>query len=300
MESLQNDGYQCEEDYYCSRSELAEKIKDYTGLVIRSRFVLDREILEKAKALQFIARSGSGMENIDTEYASNNGIQCFNSPEGNRDAVGEHAIGMLLSLLNKLNTADLEVRQGNWRREENRGIEIGGKVVGIIGYGNTGSAMAKKLSGFDCMVLAYDKYKSGFGGEFAKECDIKEIFQEADIVSVHIPLNEENQYFINEDFFSGFEKDIYFINTSRGPVLKTSALVSAIERGKVKGACLDVLEYELKSFGQLSFNEMPRDFQYLIQSDKTLLSPHVAGWTKESYEKLSAILYEKIRDNISL
>lgn len=294
-EGLESDGFICEEDYTCSREELKEKIGNYEGLVIRSRFVLDRDILEQAQKLEFIARSGSGMENIDVGYAESKDIHCLNSPEGNRDAVGEHVIGMLLSLFNHINTADREVREGKWMREENRGIEIGGKTVGIIGFGNTGSVLAKKLSGFDCEILAYDKFKSGFGNEYVQEVDLKTIHEKADVVSLHIPLNEDNQYFANEQFFNAFKKDIYFVNTSRGGVLKTDALVEGLKSKKVLGACIDVLEYEQKSFEQLRLEELPRAFLHLIQANNVILSPHVAGWTVESYEKLSSNLLYKIR-----
>jgi D-3-phosphoglycerate dehydrogenase len=293
--NLEKDGYVCEEDYSCTRRDLKEKLSQYFGLVIRSRFVLDKELLENASNLKFIARSGSGMENIDVAFAERSGIKCFNSPEGNRDAVGEHALGMLLSLLNKMVKGSREVSQGKWLREENRGVEIGGKTVGIIGYGNTGSAFAKKLRGFDCRILAYDLNKSKFGNEFVEEAEPETIFQESDIVSLHIPLNEKNHYFADVSFFHAFKKPIYFINTSRGEVLKTVDLVDALKHGKVLGACLDVLEYELKSFENLTFENLPPAFHYLSKADNVLLTPHIAGWTTESYIKLSSVLYDKIK-----
>ena len=291
---LEADGFVCEQDYKCSKAELAEKIGAYVGLVIRSRFILDKEILEKAKNLKFIARSGSGMENIDTTYAQKSGILCLNSPEGNRDAVGEHALGMLLNLLNKISIGDKEVKAGKWLREANRGTEIGGKIVGIIGFGNTGSSFAKKLQGFDCEILAYDKFKKGFGNERIKEVSMDEIFSRSDIVSLHIPLSSDNHYFVNDDFLKSFKKHIWLINTSRGEVLETSALVKNLKSGKVLGACLDVLEYEMKSFENLNINSLPDDFKYLASAENVILTPHVAGWTKESYEKLSSVLYQKI------
>lgn len=294
QKNLEKDGYICEQDYTCSKQELEGKIHQYTGLVLRSRFILDRTLLIKAVNLKFIARSGSGMENIDVEFARSKNIHCFNSPEGNRDAVGEHAIGMLLALLNNIITGNRQVKQGIWLREENRGIELGNKTIGIIGYGNTGSAFAQKLSGFGCRILAYDKFKKDFGNSLVKETTLQNIFAEADILSLHIPLSEENLHFVNEAFLISFAKPIYLINTSRGEVLQTSALVNCLKSGKVLGACLDVLEYESKSFENLKAVQLPEDFNYLVESEKVILTPHVAGWTVESYRKLSEYLYEKI------
>lgn len=294
QQNLEKDGFVCDEDYSCSLEDLKRKINEYHGLVIRSRFVLNEDILKHATNLKFIARSGSGMENIDVKFAESKGIVCLNSPEGNRDAVGEHVIGMLLTLLNKINTSDLQVRKAQWLREENRGIEIGGKTIGIIGYGNTGSALTKKLSGFECKVIAYDKYKTEFSDAFVKEVDLQSIYDHSDIVSLHIPYNIDNQHFANDLFFENFKKNIYFVNTSRGGVLNTKALVKALKTGKVLGACIDVLEYEKKSFEQLNEESLPEEFKYLVSSKNVILTPHVAGWTVESYEKLSSVLYKKI------
>ena len=238
------------------------------------------------------------MENIDVTHAFSKGIQCFNSPEGNRDAVGEHVIGMLLTLFNKINTSDLEVRRGKWLREGNRGVELAGKTVGIFGFGNTGSALAKKLSGFDCRILATDNAKSGFGNEYVEEVRPEIIFQQADIVSLHIPQTKANLHFADKAFFNSFKKDIFFINTSRGKVLETAALVEALKERRVTGACLDVLEYELKSFEKLVLEDLPEDFQFLSKAKNVILTPHVAGWTIESYEKLSSVLYDKIQKAI--
>lgn len=293
-ESLEKDKWICDEDYTCSSEELCRKIPDYTGLVIRSRFVLDENILRHAKKLKFIARSGSGMENIDLAYAESRGIKCINSPEGNSNAVGEHALGMLLALFNKINTADREVREGKWIREENRGIELSGRTLGILGYGHTGSSFAKKLSGFDCRILAYDKYKKGFGTDRIEEVSLKTLYSESDVLSIHIPYNADNHYIINESFINSFKKDFYLINTSRGEVLQTSALVKALKSGKISGVCLDVLEYEMKSFESLNTSELPADFQYLTNLKNVILTPHIAGWTRESYYKLSMVLYDKI------
>ena len=297
QENLEKEGFTCETDYHCTAEELQHKIRRYEGLVLRSRLVLDQKILENAHNLKFVARSGSGMENIDTKFAESKNILCINSPEGNRDAVGEHALGMLLALLNKIPQGNAEVKKGSWRREENRGVELGGKNIGIIGFGNTGSAFAQRLLGFNCQILAHDKHKTGFGNESVKEVDLSTIFQEADIVSLHIPLDGGNHYFANEEFFASFQKNILFINTSRGPVLQTAALVYAMKTGKVVGACLDVLEFESKSFASIGDENIPEDLQYLMQADNTVMTPHVAGWTMESYEKLSTVLFEKIKSS---
>lgn len=291
-------GFDCVEGYSFSRAEVLKGINEYTGVVIRSRFKIDQEFIDAATQLKFICRSGSGMENIDMEYATSKNIYCFNSPEGNRDAVGEHAIAMLLCLFNNIIRSDKEVRQGIWNREKNRGIELMGKTVGIIGYGVMGSAFAKRLSGFGVDVLAYDKYKSNYGNEFAKESSLEEIYGKADIVSIHLPLTEETTYYINEDFINRFSKNIYVINTSRGKNLNTKDLVDAMKSRKVLGACLDVLEYETSSFEKIDKENLPEDFIYLSKCENVVLSPHVAGWTKESYVKLSGFLADKVEEKL--
>jgi D-3-phosphoglycerate dehydrogenase len=239
------------------------------------------------------------MESIDATYAEHRGITCINSPEGNRDAVGEHAIGMLLMLFNNLNKADHEVRNGRWNREENRGIELQGKTIGIIGYGNTGSAFAKKLKGFDVNILAYDKYKKGFGTKEIEQAGLSDIFENADILSLHIPLNAETEYMVNDSFLKSFRKNIYVINTARGRCLKTDDLVKNMKEGKVLGACLDVNEYEDSSFEKFEIRnskfEKGDTWQYLINSERVVLSPHIAGWTVESNEKIARVLFEKIK-----
>ncbi|MEQ9063949.1 MAG: NAD(P)-dependent oxidoreductase [Vicingaceae bacterium] len=293
-EKLTQDGYECIHDYHCTASELEEIIDDYTGLVIRSRLVLTEQILSKAIKLKFIARSGSGLENIDVNFAESNGIKCINSPEGNANAVGEHTLGMLLSLFNKLLKGDSEVRSLQWKREENRGLEISGKTIGIIGYGNTGKAFARTLGGFDCKVLVYDKFLANYGDAFAKETSMRDLYDACDIISLHVPYNTKNHYLACKNFFDSFKKPIFFINTSRGKVLETAALVEAMKSESVLGACLDVLEYEKHSFEGLHRDDIPSALKFLIQSDRTILSPHVAGWTHESYYKLSVILYQKI------
>ena len=290
-EELEKEGFHCIEAYDLSKEVVKAISSDTYGIVIRSRFKIDAPFLDACQELRFIARAGSGMENIDEEFATSKGIACLNAPEGNRQAVAEHALGMLLSLFNTLNTADLEVRQGLWKREENRGIELNGKTVGIIGYGHNGSAFADVLSGFGVKLLAYDKYKSNYS-EKAIESDMQTIFDEADILSLHIPLTDETHHLVNDEFVQRFKKPFYLINTSRGQCVKTADLLDAMQDGKVLGVCLDVLEDEKTSFEKL---ENSVDFQRLIQSKKVILSPHVAGWTKESKLKLAQVLLEKIR-----
>jgi len=291
---LAKHGYFCVDATGISREEILPILNDAVGIVIRSRFRMDETFLKSAPHLKFIARSGAGMENINESYCEDRGITLFNAPEGNRNAVAEQALGMLLALFNKLISADADVRSGNWNREKHRGIELDGKTVGIIGFGNNGSAFAKKLRGFDVNVLAYDKYKSGFGNQFIKESGLEEIYENSDVVSFHIPQNEETLFMANDAFFSKFKKPIFLINLSRGKIVRTSALVEALKNGKVLGACLDVLEYEKASFESFFEQEIPDDFKYLLESDKTILSPHVGGWTNESYFKLSDVLADKI------
>ena len=301
FESLITDGHQCIEGYNLSYEEVSKMMPEVNGIIIRSRIQLDKEILEKAENLLFVARAGAGMESIDVGFAESKNIKCINSPEGNRDAVGEHATGMLLSLMNNLNRADQQVRKGEWIREENRGHELQGKTVGLIGFGNMGSSFASKLQGFDCNILAYDKYKIGFGNTLVREAGMQEILNEADILSIHVPLTDETEYFIDDSLLNSFKKKIYFINTSRGKCVRTDDLVKNIKTGKVLGACLDVIEYEDLSFekisGQSRFFENP-SWQFLIKSEKVILSPHIAGWTYESNEKIAKTLVRKIREVI--
>jgi len=287
-------GYTCEHDMVSSKEAIETKISSYFGIVIRSRIPIDKHFLSQASTLKFIARSGAGLENIDLETAKKLGIKVFNSPEGNRDAVGEHAIGMLLTLFNQLKKGDTEVRKSIWNREENRGVELGSKTIGIIGFGNTGSAFAKKLSGFGCTILAHDKYKNDFSNEYVKKVDLDTIFNETDVLSIHLPLSEETHHYVNTTFISKFKKPIYIINTARGNNLCLADLVEGLKTQKILGACLDVLEYETKSFEKINEKKLPEDFIYLTQSDKVILSPHVAGWTHESYVKLSSFLADKI------
>lgn len=287
--------FECVDGTKLTREEILKQISGYEGIVIRSRIKLDKQALDAATNLRFIARAGAGMENIDVEHAKMLGIKCFNAPEGNRDAVAEHAMGMLLTLFNRINTADVEVRNGIWKREENRGVELLGRTVGIIGYGNTGNAFAKRLGGFGVLTYAHDKFKKGFADHLVVETNLESIFQEADVVSLHVPLTKETHHMVNDDFLNKFNYPIYLINTSRGQVVDTEALVRALESGKVLGACLDVLEFEKFNFEQIENQEIPPSLQYLIDSPKVILTPHVAGWTKESNAKISHVLAEKIQ-----
>jgi len=292
-------GYICEHNLTATKVAIELIINSYFGVVIRSRFTIDQPFLDKAKNLKFIARSGAGLENINVAYAEKNGIKVFNSPEGNMDAVGEQAIGMLLMLFNQLKKGDKEVRSGIWDREGNRGLELSGKTVGIIGCGNMGKALAQKISGFGCKVIAYDKYKTGYSNSIVKEVSLAEIFEKTDVLSIHLPLSQETHHYVNEAFLKSFKKPIYLINTARGNNVHTADLVKGLKNRTVLGTCLDVLEYETKSFETINSEELPEDFKYLVKSDKVILSPHVAGWTKESYVKLSSFLADKIETAFS-
>ena len=294
-EELTGLGFHCDFFPGHGRAEFLSIADQYTGIIIRSKITLDREFLDKASMLKFIGRVGAGMESIDVDYAQSKGIRCLNSPEGNRDAVGEHALGMLLSLMNNLNRADRQVRKGVWNREGNRGTEIKGKTVGIIGYGNMGSSFAQRLKGFDAQVISYDKYKTAYADGNTRETSLEEIFRESDILSLHVPLTPETTFMVDDAFLKKFRKNIWLINTSRGPVVKTADLVKNINEGKVMGAALDVLEYEDTSFEQIS-GKMPEELEFLLGSDRVILTPHIAGWTQESNIRLATVLVEKIRD----
>lgn len=294
IETLRANGFVCEEDYTSSKEEVMQKLHGYHGVVIRSRFKLDKVFLDAGTQLRCIGRAGAGMENIDVEYATSKGITCVHAPEGNRVAVGEHALGMLLSLMNNFRKSDNETRNGIWKREENRGTELTGKTVGIIGYGNMGSSFAKVLAGFDVKVLAYDKFKSGFSNGYVQEASLENIFENADVLSLHVPLTEETNMMVNDAFLNAFTKPIWFINTSRGKVVQTSAVVNALENGKIKGAAIDVLEYESVSFEQLDADELPEPFQRLRRMDNVIITPHVAGWTFESHLKIGKVIADKM------
>tara|TARA_R110002012_G_scaffold33014_4_gene97010 strand:+ start:969 stop:1907 length:939 start_codon:yes stop_codon:yes gene_type:complete len=289
-------GFQNDEDYTSTKEEIEKKIGDYDGVIIRSRFTIDEAFLDKAVNLKFIGRLGAGLENIDTDHAKRLGIFLAAAPEGNRNAVGEHALGMLLSLFNKLNKADREVRNGKWDREGNRGIELEGKTVGIIGYGNMGKAFAKKLKGFDVEVICYDLV-GGVGDENARQVGIMEFKQRSEVVSLHVPQTPSTINMINTDFLKDFKNPLWLINTARGKCVVTEDLVVAMKEGKVLGAGLDVLEYEKKSFEDMfGGSELPEAFTYLIKANNVLLTPHVAGWTVESKIKLAQTVVDKIKE----
>jgi len=294
-------GFICDEDFIADKESIENKIENYDGIVIRSRFSIDKSFIDKATNLKFIARVGAGLENIDCDYAESKGIKLISAPEGNRNAVGEHTLGMLLSLFNKLNKGDREIRQGKWLREDNRGIELDGKTVGIIGYGNMGKAFAKKLQGFDVEVLCYD-IKDDVGDEDCRQVSLKELQVKADILSLHTPETPLTIKMVNAKFINSFTKPFWLLNTARGKSVVTKDLVTALKKGKILGAGLDVLEYEKSSFENLfkknvtsNAVEMPDAFKYLINSDKITLSPHVAGWTIESNQKLAQTIVDKVK-----
>lgn len=286
-------GFDNDEDYTSSKEAVEAKIKDYDGLIIRSRFSIDQQFLDAAKNLKFIGRVGAGLESIDGDYAQQKNVHLIAAPEGNRNAVGEQALGMLLSLFNKLNKADREVRSGQWLREDNRGIELDGKTVGLIGYGNMGKAFAKKLRGFDVEVLCYD-IKPDLGDANARQVSLKEFQEKVDVVSLHTPQTPLTLGMINTHFINRFSKPFWFINTARGKSVVTKDLVAALKSDKILGAGLDVLEYEKSSFEDLFTAEIPEAFQYLIKANNVLLTPHIAGWTVESKEKLAQTIVDKI------
>ena len=288
-QELEKENHICDSAYNKSKTEIQQIISNYQGIIIRSRFKIDKQFIDCGSNLKFIARAGSGLENIDVEYAENKNIHCYNAAEGNRQAVAEHALGMLLSLFNNLNNADLEVREGKWERERNRGIELAGKTVGIIGYGNNGSAFAEVLKGFNVKILAYDKYLTNY----PQKSSMETINKEADIISLHVPLTDETTYLVDDNFIKRFVKNFYLINTARGKCVNTKNLVKALENKKIKGACLDVLEYEKTSFENLSKDGLTSDMQYLMNAKNTILSPHIAGWTAESNVKIAEVLLNK-------
>lgn len=266
-------------------------------LVLRSRFKLDEEFLKKAPSLKIIGRVGSGMENIDTEAAKLRGITCLSVPEGNAQAVGEHALGMLLALLRNIVVSHNEILKGIWRRKENRGRELTSMKVGIIGYGHTGSAFAGVLKGIVKNVWVYDKYKKGFGNDYVTETDMNTILREADVVSIHVPYNAETHHLLNKAFFDACKKNIIVINTSRGKCLNTADLIEALKSGKVAGACLDVHEAESESFGGLNFND--ENFKMLKEMPNVILTSHIAGWTHESNRKMAEFLINKISEKLN-
>ncbi|PWS27569.1 phosphoglycerate dehydrogenase [Pedobacter yonginense] len=283
-------GYEVDDEPSITREQTLEKIKDYMGIAVRTKFRIDGEIFDAAPNLKFVARAGAGLDNIDDKIASERNIQLINAPEGNCDAVGEHAIGLLLSLMNNFRKADVEIRNGIWDREGNRGYELKGKKVGIIGYGFMGQSFAKKLAGFEVDVMAYDKYKTGFSDAFAREVSMEEIVKYSDVLSLHIPLTAETKLMVDDEYFFHFKKPIFFINTARGEIVHVSAVLNAIKSGKILGAGLDVLQTE--KFPAL---EEQNWYNELKTNDQIILTPHVGGWTFDSYRKISEVLAEKLR-----
>lgn len=282
-------GYEVDDEPLFTRAQTLAAISAYQGIAVRTKFRIDRELMAAAPSLKFIARAGAGLDNIDEAYATSRNITLLNAPEGNMDAVGEHAIGLLLSLMNNFRNADQEVRNGIWDREGNRGYELKGKTVGIIGYGFMGKSFAKKLSGFEVNVIAYDKYKTGFTDAYAKEVSMEEIVRQSDVLSLHIPLTAETRQMLNEEYLFHFRKPFFFINTARGEIVNTVAVLSAIKSGKILAGGLDVLEVE--KFPALADQQW---FSNLKDSGKVILTPHVGGWTFESYRKISEVLAEKL------
>lgn len=294
-QQLEDAGFENHADFKSSKEEIENKIQDYNGIVIRSRFKIDKTFLDKAANLQFIARVGAGLESIDCEYAETKGVHLIAAPEGNRNAVAEHSLGVILSLFNNLNQADAEIKAGHWNRESNRGHELDGKTVGIIGYGNMGKAFAKKLRGFEVDVIFHDILEN-IGDENGRQVSLQELQQKADVLSLHLPWTPETDKMINTNFINAFVKPFWIINTSRGKNIVTADLVEAMKSKKILGAGLDVLEYEKLSFETLfQDNNTPEAFQYLLEAKNALLTPHIAGWTFESHERLAQVIVDKIK-----
>ena len=292
MPLLEGVGYGADYRPDIQRDELLQIIGKYEGLIVRSKTNIDKALIEKAARLKFVARAGAGVDQIDVEVLQSGHIHLLNAPEGNRDALAEHAMGMLLCLLNKIHWADQQVRKGIWDREGNRGAELMGKTIGLIGYGHMGQAFARRLSGFGVQVLAYDKYRQNYGDAYARGASMEQIFEQTDMLSFHIPLTAETQYMVDVSYLNSFKRNIYLINTARGEIIKLEVLAKMLENGKLKGAVLDVLENEklnrLTPSQQTAFNK-------IIQSDRVIFTPHVAGWTYESYEKINQVLVAKIK-----
>jgi D-3-phosphoglycerate dehydrogenase len=282
-------GYEVDDLPKITRAETMAILPNYIGIAVRTKFRIDQELMEAGVNLKFVARAGAGLDNIDVAFASSRNIQLINAPEGNRDALGEHAMALLLTIMNNLQKADAEIRNGVWDREGSRGWELKGKTVGIIGYGFMGSSFARKLSGFEVRVIAYDKYKTGFSDEYATECSMEEIVKHSDVLSFHIPLTAETRQMVDEEYLLHFKKPIFFINTARGEIVKTEAVLNAIKNNRILAAGLDVLEVE-------KFPALAEQIWYeeLIKSGKVILTPHVGGWTFESYRKISEVLASKL------
>ena len=294
---LEQAGHQCDYMPGVSPEEVIKRLPEYDGLILRSKIIVDKALIDENPQLRLIGRVGSGMENIDVDYAQSKGIICLNSPEGNRDSVGEHTVALMLSLLHNVCISHAQIREGKWLREENRGFELMGKVVGIIGYGNMGSAVAERLRSFGVTVIAYDKYKTGFGNDYVQEVGLEQIFEHTDILTLHVPLTQETHYMVDGRFIKRFRKRFYLINTSRGQVVKTSDLVKFLKKGKIYGAALDVLEYEKHNF---ELQADSPDLAYLRTAPNVILTPHIAGLTRQSYYKLSDVMASKIIKTLSL
>ena len=289
---LEEMGYQVDYRPGLSRDEVLAIISNYEGLIVRSKLAVDREVIDRATRLQFVGRAGAGLDQLDTDALTARDIAILNAPEGNRDALAEHMVGMLLSLLNKINQAHRQICSGTWDREANRGVELMGKTVGLIGYGYMGRAFARRLSGFGVNVLAYDKYQSDYGDAYATEASMETLHEQADIVSFHVPLTEETQNMVDESYLNRFQKNIFLLNSARGQIATLKTLAEGLHQGTLRGLALDVLENE--QLAQLT-DEQRHSLDELCQSDRVLLTPHVAGWTYESYEKISRVLAQKIR-----
>ena len=296
---LRQAGHEVTVDTTLNYDTLLSVIPQYDALVVRSKIIIDRPFLDRARHLRCIGRVGAGMETIDVDYAESLGIRCLNSPEGNRDAVGEHALGLLLALFNNIARADADVRQGLWQREANRGLELKGRTVGIIGFGNMGSAFAQRLQGFECNIIAYDKYKpAGYAPAYVQEVSLHELQQRAQVLSLHVPLTPETRHMVDYPFIQRFRHPFHLINTSRGAVVDTPGLVRSLDEGLILGTALDVIEYEDMTRDGLDLDHLPDAFHYLLHSPRAVLTPHVAGWTVESKEKLASVLAQKIIENL--
>ena len=287
-DELSKNGFICHEEFSKTKKQIEEIIENYDGIIVRSRLKIDKKFIDFGKNLKFIARAGSGLENIDVKYAKQKKIKCINASEGNKQAVAEHALAMILNLINKINQADYQLRNGEWTREKNRGVELSSKTIGIIGCGNTGSALVNILKNFNVNILVYDKYKT----DYPFKSSMEKIFNESDFISLHIPLSNETEHLVNKAFIKKVKKPFYLINTSRGKCVNTDELVNAIKDEKIIGAGLDVFEFEKNSFEDIKKDD--KNLKFLLNSNKTILTPHIAGWTHESYYKIAKVLSEKI------